>query len=157
MLRDAHLGSIWEGTGNIVALDALTRAVGRHGAEAALLAELHAKLDDVPNPWSDRLRGLVDRAVGFARLVAGDARHEADARKATSTLYHIASAVTLAWEGTQIHAARGDARRLLLSKLVVDQRLTPADPFGLATSTDIADAILAGQPVPMAEAAQLLL
>ena len=157
LLRDAHLGSIWEGTGNIVALDALTRAVGRHGAEAALLAELHAKLDDVPNPWSDRLRGLVDRAVGFARLVAGDARHEADARKATSTLYHIASAVTLAWEGSQIHAARGDARRLLLSKLVVDQRLTPADPFGLATSTDIADAILAGQPVPMAEAAQLLL
>jgi alkylation response protein AidB-like acyl-CoA dehydrogenase len=34
LLRDAHLGSIWEGTGNIVALDALKRAVGRHGAEA---------------------------------------------------------------------------------------------------------------------------
>ena len=33
LLRDAHLGSIWEGTGNIVALDALKRAVGRHGAE----------------------------------------------------------------------------------------------------------------------------
>src|SRR3954463_353775 len=28
LLRDAHLGSIWEGTGNIVALDALMRAVG---------------------------------------------------------------------------------------------------------------------------------
>src|SRR6266550_1437817 len=27
LLRDAHLGSIWEGTGNIVALDALKRAV----------------------------------------------------------------------------------------------------------------------------------
>ena len=36
LLRDAHLGSIWEGTTSIVALDALTRAVGRHGAEAAL-------------------------------------------------------------------------------------------------------------------------
>ena len=35
LLRDAHLGSIWEGTGNIVAIDALTRAVGRHGADAA--------------------------------------------------------------------------------------------------------------------------
>ena len=33
LLRDAHLGSIWEGTGNIVAIDALKRAVGRHGAE----------------------------------------------------------------------------------------------------------------------------
>ena len=46
LLRDAHLGSIWEGTGNIVALDALKRAVGRHGAEAALAADLHARLDD---------------------------------------------------------------------------------------------------------------
>jgi hypothetical protein len=44
LLRDAHLGSIWEGTGNIVALDALGRAVGRHGAEAALAAHLHARL-----------------------------------------------------------------------------------------------------------------
>ena len=46
LLRDAHLGSIWEGTGNIVAIDALRRAVGRHGAEAALAADLHARLDD---------------------------------------------------------------------------------------------------------------
>ena len=33
VLRDAHLGPIWEGTSNIVALDAVTRAVGRHHAE----------------------------------------------------------------------------------------------------------------------------
>ncbi|MBN9277031.1 MAG: acyl-CoA dehydrogenase family protein, partial [Hyphomicrobium sp.] len=46
LLRDAHLGSIWEGTGNIVALDALTRAVGRHSAEAALAADLAARLDE---------------------------------------------------------------------------------------------------------------
>ena len=74
LLRDAHLGSIWEGTGNIVALDALKRAVGRHGADAALAADLHARLDDsanVPQAWRDRLRDLTDRAIGFAREVAG--------------------------------------------------------------------------------------
>src|ERR1700720_3766504 len=62
LLRDAHLGSIWEGTGNIVALDALKRAVGRHGADAALAADLHARLDDsvnVPQVWRDRLRGII--------------------------------------------------------------------------------------------------
>jgi alkylation response protein AidB-like acyl-CoA dehydrogenase len=61
LLRDSHLGSIWEGTGNIVAIDALTRAVGRHGADAALAADLHARLDDsadVPQAWRDRLHGL---------------------------------------------------------------------------------------------------
>src|SRR4029079_16805037 len=58
LLRDAHLGSIWEGTGNIVALDALKRAVGRHGAESALAGDLEQALDDsakVPQVWRDRL------------------------------------------------------------------------------------------------------
>src|SRR4030081_1872065 len=65
-----HLGSIWEGTGNIVAIDALKRAVGRHGADAALAADLHARLDDssgVPQAWRDRLRELTDRSIGFSR------------------------------------------------------------------------------------------
>src|SRR6202789_345462 len=106
LLRDAHLGSIWEGTGNIVALDALKRAVGRHGADAALAADLHARLDDsanVPRAWRDRLRDLADRAIGFARDVAARTDNEAEARRATSLLYHVASAVALAWEGGRIH------------------------------------------------------
>src|SRR3954468_4722727 len=122
LLRDAHLGSIWEGTGNIVALDALKRAVGRHGADAALSADLHARLDDstdVPQAWRDRLRDLIDRAIGFVREVAGRADNEAEARRATSLLYHVASAVALAWEGGRIHEMRGDARRLLLSRMAV--------------------------------------
>src|SRR6201982_1715669 len=110
LLRDAHLGSIWEGTGNIVAIDALKRAVGRHGADAALAADLHARLGDSANvsqAWRDRLRGLTDRVVGFVHEVAGRADHEAEARRATSLLYHVASAVALAWEAHRIHAMRG--------------------------------------------------
>lgn len=143
LLRDAHLGSIWEGTGNIVAIDALKRAVGRHGAEAALAADLHARLDDaaqVPQAWRDELRRLVDRAIGFAREVAADGGNEAEARRATSLLYHVASAVSLCWEAGRIDAMRGDARRLLLSKLVVAHRLTPSDPFRL-TENKMDDAI----------------
>src|SRR5246500_3650405 len=132
LLRDAHLGSIWEGTGNIVALDALKRAVGRHGAESALAADLHARLDDsadVPAAWRERLRGLTDRAVSFAREVAGSSENEAEARRATSLLYHVASAVQLAWEAGRIHELRGGARRLLLSRLLIDYRVSASDPF----------------------------
>src|SRR5438128_10572893 len=135
LLRDAHLGSIWEGTGNIVALDALKRAVGRHGADGALAADLHARLDDsanVPQAWRGRLRDLTDRAIGFAGDVAGLTDNEGDARRATSLLYHVASAVALAWEGGRIQEMRGDARRLLLSRLVVDHRISAGDPFRLA-------------------------
>ena len=163
LLRDAHLGSIWEGTGNIVALDALKRAVGRHGAESALAADLHARLDDsanVPIAWRDRLRRLADRAVAFAREVAGESENEAEARRATSLLYHVTSAVQLAWEAQRIHARRGDARRLLLSRLVIDHRLTASDPFRLAENTGqdaIAGLLLGARDAGMAEVGELVL
>jgi hypothetical protein len=162
LLRDAHLGSIWEGTGNIVALDALKRAVGRHGAESALAADLHARLDDspeVPQAWRDKLHGLIDRAVGFAREVAAHGDNEAESRRATSLLYHVASAVQLAWEAQRIHARRGDARRLLLSRLVVDHRATPNDPFRLAENKSqgaIAALLLGDRSAGMAEVGELL-
>ena len=162
LLRDAHLGSIWEGTGNIVALDALKRAVGRHGADSALAADLHARLDDsanVPQAWRDRLRDLADRAVGFAREVASRADNEAEARRATSFLYHVASAVALAWEGGRIQEMRGDARRLLLSRLVVDHRISAGDPFRLtenATQHAIAGHLLGERSVGIGEVGELL-
>ncbi len=162
LLRDAHLGSIWEGTGNIVAIDALKRAVGRHGADAALAADLHARLDDsanVPQAWRDRLRDLADRAIGFARDVASRIENEADARRATSLLYHVASAVALAWEGGCIHEMRGDARRLLLSRMVIDHRVSPSDPFRLtenAVQRAITDHLLGERSVGMAEVGELI-
>lgn len=162
LLRDAHLGSIWEGTGNIVAIDALKRAVGRHGADAALSADLHARLDDstnVPQAWRDRLRGLSDRAIGFAREVASRTDNEAEARRATSLLYHVASAVQLCWEGGRIHHMRGDAKRLLLSRMVVDHRVTTGDPFRLMendTQRAITAHLLGERDVGMAEVGELL-
>ncbi|SHK33235.1 hypothetical protein SAMN05444159_3016 [Bradyrhizobium lablabi] len=163
LLRDAHLGSIWEGTGNIVAIDALGRAVGRHGADAALAADLHARLDDsanVPPAWRDRLRDLTDRAVGFAREVAARSDNEAEARRATSLLYHVASAVALAWEGGRIHEMRGDARRLLLSRMVIDHRVSSSDPFRLTENSvqrTMSGHLLGERAVGMAEVGELLL
>jgi acyl-CoA dehydrogenase len=163
LLRDAHLGSIWEGTGNIVAIDALQRAVGRHGADSALAADLHSRLDDsadVAQAWRDRLRDLTDRAVGFAREVASRSDNEAEARRATSLLYHVASAVALAWEGGRIHEMRGDARRLLLSRLVIDHRVSSGDPFRLTENSaqrTISGHLLGERNVGMAEVGELLL
>ncbi|MET0444718.1 MAG: acyl-CoA dehydrogenase family protein [Pseudorhodoplanes sp.] len=162
LLRDAHLGSIWEGTGNIVALDALMRAVGRHGAEAALAADLHNRLNEsqsVPQAWRDRLHTLSDRAISFAREVASRADNEGDARRATSALYHAASAVAMAWEAHRIHFRRGDARRLLMSRLVIEHRLLSPDPFAVVES-DVQKAmvthLLGERDVSMEEAGRLV-
>jgi hypothetical protein len=104
------------------------------------------------------LRRFIDSAVGFARKVAGHSENEAEARRATSLLYHVASAVALAWEAHRIHEMRGDARRLLLSRLVIDHRLSTGDPFGLVDDGKqraIIDALLGDRPVGMAEAGEL--
>jgi hypothetical protein len=114
----------------------------------------------VPQAWRDRLRGLTDRAVGFAREVAAKSENEADARRATSLLYHVASAVALAWEAHRIHAMRGDARRLLLSRLVIDHRVSPSDPFRLtenAVQQKIATLLLGDRAADMSEVGELVL
>ncbi len=129
---------------------------------SALAADLHARLDDspaVPQAWRGTLRGLADRAVGFAREVASRMDNEADARRATSLLYHVASAVALAWEGGRIHEMRGDARRLLLSRLVIDHRVSAGDPFRLTENSvqrAITDRLLGERAVGMAEVGELL-
>ena len=85
--------------------------------------------------------------------------NEADARRATSLLYHVASAVALAWEGGRIHEMRGDARRLLLSRMVIDHRVSAGDPFRLTENPlqrAITDHLLGERDVGMAEVGELL-
>src|SRR6476646_10701699 len=73
LVRDAHLGSIWEGTSNIVALD-IARAVKREGALAPLRAYLLGLLDGVTLPaQSDALlRATLDRVCRTIAKVAED-------------------------------------------------------------------------------------
>lgn len=162
LLRDAHLGSVWEGTGNIVALDALTRAVGRHRCHEAFAAALLARLDEaqgLPDGYRDSLKRHVERAAEFAAGVASRAEDEAAARQATGMLYHAASAALMAWEGAAIAATRGDARRLLWSRLVVEHRLTARDPYeagDTAWEDRVSRLLLADGPVTLDEAVELL-
>ena len=162
LLRDAHLGSIWEGTGNIVAIDAIQRAVKRHGAAAALLADLHTRIDETPSAppvFRQRLRNATDKAIALARAVAASDANEAQSRRATSVLYHAASAVILAWEGEQILARRGDGRRFLLSRLVLDHRLATCDPFAVDDGrfeARAAEVLLGEAPVSGPQMAEVL-
>jgi len=128
LVRDAHIGVLWEGTSNINALDVVQRAVGKSGADEVLAAFLRGRIAEsgaLPRAFLGRLEGLCDRAVGFARTAAGQ-DGERYARVAARGLYNAASAVMLAWEGTR---AGFDARRAVLCRFVVEHRLEPADPL----------------------------
>jgi acyl-CoA dehydrogenase len=161
LLRDAHLGLLWEGTSSVNAIDIIRRAVGRERAHEALAGALHDRLAQAPIPgqFRGRLAAMVDRAVGFAETVASRPNAEASCRRAASALYHATSAALLAAEGAELGHRGVDARRLLLARLVLDHRLSDNDPFALPDDRfedAIGAKLLSDDVVTLAEAASLL-
>jgi acyl-CoA dehydrogenase len=129
LIRDAHIGVLWEGTSNINALDIVTRAVGKSRAHRTLEAALKELLDEamlIPAGFRDRLRLALDRALAFAERVAAEPALEENARRVASGLYHTASAILMIWEAAQPGA---DARRALYARFVLEHRLSVQDPL----------------------------
>ncbi len=129
LVRDAHIGVLWEGTSNINALDIITRAVAKEEATKYLVEGLREKLDDVPLQVRGRYQALLDKAVTFAERVASQPDSEHLCRKASTALYHATSAALMAWEGATAEAAGKPTNRTILAQLVEDVRLSPQDPF----------------------------
>jgi hypothetical protein len=156
LLRDAHLGSIWEGTSNIVALDVL-RAIRREQCLEALLPALNERIERAPRLLAGRLAASLDKAAEFAHEAASTAS-EAHARQAATGLYYACAAALLADEGTRL-GERGDARRQLLAFLVYVHRLAPRDPLRRVTTgfeAEFAEALLPETPIAPDEAARIL-
>ncbi len=161
LVRESHLGSIWEGTSNVVALD-VVRAAKKLDSHHALQTRLNDLLDDCPNlpaVFKGRLQSALDRAVDFvdhAAVVRDDDLH---ARKAATALYNAASAIILAREGSQIARRNGDARRAALAHQVLAWRLGATDPLQIdnaAAEARVQAFLLDERPPTMADVAELL-
>ncbi len=127
LVRDAHLGSIWEGTSNIVALDVL-RAIRREGSLPALqqhAAGLLAQTDAAP-AFKQALHAALERAAAFAAAaVDANAEGERLARTAASALYNSFTAIAMAWEASRT----ASAERMRWAQLVLVHRVLPRDPL----------------------------
>jgi alkylation response protein AidB-like acyl-CoA dehydrogenase len=160
LVRDAHIGVLWEGTSNINALDIITRAVGKSRAHKALQTALVKLLDQaasIPVAFRDRLRQTLDRALTFAERVAAEADGEQHARQAASALYHVTSAVLMASEAARPGV---DARRALYARLVLEHRLSAQDPLApqeAAWEREAAEMLLAERSVGLGEVEKLLI
>ena len=135
LLRETHLGSIWEGTSNIIALD-VVRAAAKAGAHRALARRLKPMIAAAPGavaaPLAERLEAvlaLIDRASGND----GDARA---VRQAATGLYHATAAALFAYEAERL----GDPVRLDLARLVLAHKLSPRDPLAGSSSEEEAAA-----------------
>ena len=159
LVRDAHIGVLWEGTSNINALDIVARAVGKSRAHRALAAELGRLLDEaapMPPAFRDRLRQTLDRALAFAEQVAAEPALEENARLAASSLYYITSAILMTWEAAQ---GGTDGRRALYARLVLEHRLSRQDPLAPGDGSwerEAAELVFSERKVSLAEVAPLL-
>src|SRR3984893_5187207 len=159
LVRDAHIGVLWEGTSNINALDIVTRAVGKSRAHRTLETALRKLLDEttpIPSAFRDRLRLALDKTIVFVERVAAEPDLEENARQAASALYHVTSAILMTWETAQPGA---DARRALYARFVLEYRLSVQDPLEPRAGDwerDAAQIVFSENRVAFAEIAGLL-
>jgi alkylation response protein AidB-like acyl-CoA dehydrogenase len=141
LLRESHLGSIWEGTSNIIALDVL-RAARKKRAHEVLGRVLAGMVEAAPAELRPPLARRLTRAVAFVGEVAaaGDEEH---ARQAATGLYNAATAVLLAAHG----AALDEPWRADVARLVLAHRLGTPDPLAPGPDDEPAiDCILEALP-----------
>ncbi|CAB3690758.1 Putative acyl-CoA dehydrogenase AidB [Achromobacter denitrificans] len=128
LVRDAHLGSIWEGTSNIVALDVL-RAIVKERSLPALRSHAERLLAEGA-PCPPELAALqassLEQTYALAEHAAQGDRPEL-ARQAASLLYHAVSLAALRWEAS----APGLESRARLADQVLLHRLGPRDPYAI--------------------------
>jgi alkylation response protein AidB-like acyl-CoA dehydrogenase len=135
LLRDSHLGSIWEGTTNIIALD-VARAAAKAGAHRALAQRLDTMMATVLDDVVVQLRERLDASLALldrASRQDGDARA---ARQAATGLYHATAAALFARESEQLD----DPVRLDLARLVLAHKLSARDPLAGSSAEDEAAA-----------------
>ncbi|HEY7201389.1 MAG TPA: acyl-CoA dehydrogenase family protein [Candidatus Dormibacteraeota bacterium] len=116
LVRDAHLGSIWEGTTNVVRLDVL-RAMDREDAHVPLLDRLAGAARPAHAPLARLLdqagRDLRSRCAGV--LARSGAARELAMARLVPALYHLVAATCLAEEAAHQLAAEGSGRKLVVA------------------------------------------
>jgi len=133
LVRDAHLGAIWEGSTNVVALD-VQRALLREGCFEPFAAFVQARLDTVTEPRAKRWVDVVAASVAdMRRRVAAwpaleAAERELDARPVADALYHALAGALLLGEGQRLLREQQSARKLLAGALYLKKWLRPPAP-----------------------------
>lgn len=156
LVRDAHLGSIWEGTSNIIALD-VARAAHRKGCLPVLRSHLTTLLDEagLPVEAETSLRGTLEQVVALVDALS-DEGQEGTARQAATALYNICSAIIMATESVRLAEAGYGWSRLALAAMVVRHRLAPQDPLKpVAEDPELVASLVREEPVGLDAAVAL--
>ncbi|MGE5335737.1 MAG: acyl-CoA dehydrogenase family protein, partial [Nitrososphaerota archaeon] len=166
IMRDVQVQSIWEGTGNISALD-VGRALTREHAGGALIANLTRRMAVQDDPAVARAAALTQRALD--RLAAGiatwaahePAERDVRMRRLTRELAHVVTAALLVEDAGAQARSEGSYRCLVMAARYLRRSLYPPRD-GLAsedsyTPLEAFDALVDWAPVLPPDAAEPLL
>jgi acyl-CoA dehydrogenase len=156
LLRDAHLGSIWEGSSNVIALDVL-RCLRREQSHHALAGRYTLRLEALSAaPAKAAARDLAARWGGLREradeLVAGDDfRAQANIGRYADDVCRTVMATLLLEQADREIAAGLGYRKLLVAHTYLHQILAPVPaPPALAALDQIADGGWVSQPLAQA-------
>ncbi|PWA09211.1 DNA alkylation response protein [Pueribacillus theae] len=119
LVRDAHLGSIWEGTTNIIALD-IIRAFNKDNADVAFLNDLDRRLSDLKNSKVQEAAGILRSTIDTFRKQVDiikrekTAEQEIAARRFMDKMFHICAASVLLTEADYQLSKENSYRKLFL-------------------------------------------
>lgn len=145
LLRDAHLGSIWEGASNVIALDVL-RSMRKVGAHKVFFDDLRERLSGVTDPslqdlrarLAERLESVSSRAEAVLSASPDDA--EVLMSALTDDMATVAMGVLQANQASYEIAQHGDHRAAIVAaafeQLVIRRDETYA-PTGLSSVPQI--------------------
>lgn len=162
LLRDAQVLPIWEGTTNVLSLDLLTRAFGKHGGhrllrrwgESRLADAVNGELSDAAQLTLDALKGI--EQVADAALAAAGGPNLSIARRLAFRCARTVQAVLLLSEASDDLGA-GDSRPSLVARRHVARRLRPLPASGIADlpilDRDVFETMMGQAPLRTAEAA----
>jgi acyl-CoA dehydrogenase len=140
LVRDAHLGSIWEGSSNVIALDVL-RAVERDDADGALFADIEERLAAVRDPLVRRAAALASRALERVRGVVARVR-EANAPEREAAMGRLAERLARLWAASLLIE---QADPVAAAPGAADMDAAEPDAAGLAGAISYRPLIVAGE------------
>ncbi|HSR71932.1 MAG TPA: acyl-CoA dehydrogenase family protein [Kiloniellales bacterium] len=128
LYRDAMVLPVWEGPGNIQALELLRVTIGKEPGDRLLLERIDAILESLPEALGDAADGLAraraDSAAALAFLRAAPGEAPRHARRLLDLLADTLSAALLLEEAAA-DLAEGDHRKAIVARRYLARRLGP--------------------------------
>ena len=125
ILRDSHLGSIWEGTSNIISLDTIRALKKDNNIETLKYYLIQVVQTTKKNEHTENLLSAIDDVFSFVRTEIQE-DFTSSSRKISSSLYYLCASIFLNSEGQYCKSL---ANRKKISELLIKYKINQNSPL----------------------------